>query len=410
MPAIVAPVSERRLYASHLRSTGAALSLLFILGACKEQVRPERPVPTVSVQSAVRGPLPYVVIANGQVEANRTVAVQSLVSGQLTRIAIAEGDEVREGQVLFEIDSRPYRAELERVQATLARDQATLVRARADSARFAALAKDGYATRQQLDQAFADATALAATVSADSASVARARLDLDNTVIRAPISGRTGQLLYRAGALVRASSDQLVTINELRPVLVRFPVPEKEFEEMRRRAGVDKPLSVTVTPNGADSTESIKGTLTFVDNQVDRQTGSVLLKARVANENRTLWPGQFVNVALQLNVEQDAVTIPIVAVVTTGSNSFVYVMEDRKAKRTVVKVGREFGDLVRIDSGLAGGEQVIVEGQTRLTDGSPVQLRGENSRPASSGGSRRAGDSALRSDSAGAPGAGGAKR
>lgn len=375
-------------------SSAVALSFLSVLGACKEQARPERPVPTVSVETAVKGPLPYIVNANGQVEANRTVAVQSLVSGQLTRIAIAEGDEVREGQVLFEIDSRPFRAELERVQATLARDQATLVRARADSARFASLAKDGYATRQQLDQAYADATALAATVSADSASVARARLDLENTVIRAPIAGRTGQLLYRAGALVRASSDQLVTINELKPVLVRFPVPEKEFEEMRRRAGVDKPLVVTVTPNGADSTERIKGTLTFVDNQVDRQTGSVLLKARVANENKTLWPGQFVNVALQLNVDQEAVTIPIVAVVTTGTNTFVYVKDGDKAKRTVVKVGREAGDVVRIDSGLVGGEQVITEGQTRLTDGATVKLRGDSPAPSGGKGNRQAGGKA----------------
>lgn len=345
------------------------------LGACKEQPRPQRPVPTVSVVTTKPVALPYLVTANGQVEANRTVAVQSLVNGQLTRVAIAEGDEVREGQVLFQIDPRPFRAEVERLQSTLARDEATLTRARGDSVRFAELAKDGYVTRQQLDQAFAEASAQAATVAAGRASLQRARLDLENTTVKAPISGRTGQLLYKAGSLVRASADQLVTINELRPVLVRFPVPERDFEELRSRAGLDKALAVKVMPNGNDSTKTVTGTLTFVDNQVDRATGSVLLKARVANEDRALWPGQFVTVQLQLSVDENAITLPSEAVVTSGTSTFVYLMENGKAKRQPVKVGRAMGTLVKIDSGLVGGEQVITEGQARLRDGAPVQLR-----------------------------------
>ncbi len=377
MSAIVSSTSMRRFLVESARVICASLLSLLLLGACKEQARPQRPVPTVSAEEAAKGPLPYIVTANGQVEPNRTVAVQSLVSGQLTRIAISEGDEVRQGQVLFEIDPRPFKAEVERVQATLARDEATLTRARADSARFAALAKDGYVTRQQLDQTFAEVSALAATVVAGRASLERAQLDLENTVVKAPIAGRTGQLLYKAGALVRASSDQLVTINELRPVLVRFPVPEKDFKEMRRRAGVDKPLAVEIRPSAEDSGKVIKGILTFVDNQVDRATGSVLLKARVANNDRALWPGQFVEVALELDVEPDVVTIPSEAVVNTGTSSFVYVLENGTARRTAVKVGRLAGAVVRIDSGLAGGEQVVTEGQTRLSDGARVQLRGD---------------------------------
>jgi multidrug efflux system membrane fusion protein len=311
--------------------------------------------------------------------------VQSLVSGQITRVAIAEGEEVNQGQVLFQIDPRPFKAEVERVQATLARDEATLSRSRADSARFAALAKDGYVTKQQLDQAFAEATALAATVAADRATLERARFDLENTTIKAPISGRTGQAPFRAGALVRASADPLVTINELRPILVRFPVPERDFEEMRRRAGIDKKLAVRVTPNGADSSQAITGTLTFVDNQVDRATGSVLLKALVANTDRALWPGQFVQVALQLNVDEDAITVPAPAVVTTGTSTFVYILDQGEAKRTVVKVGRQAGERLKIDSGLVGGEQVIIEGQTRLRDGAKVELRGARGAGDSSG-------------------------
>jgi multidrug efflux system membrane fusion protein len=252
------------------------------------------------------------------------------------------------------------------------------VSARADSTRFAALAKDGYITRQQLDQTFGQVNALAATVAAGRAAVEAARLDLDNATIRAPISGRTGQLAIRAGNIVRAQSEPpLVTINELTPVLVRFSVPEGDFEEMRRRAGLGKELRVQVTPGQeADSGRATTGVLTFVDNVVDRATGSVLLKARVENRDHQLWPGQFVQVGLELSVDQNAITIPTEAIVTNSNGSFLYVVDDSmRAIRTPVKVGRTVGLKVKIDSGLTGGERVVVEGQTRLTDGAKVQLR-----------------------------------
>lgn len=411
MSDIVAPAaSSRRLPIQRSAPSVAALALgpVVLLGACKDQPPPQRPVPTVAVTTTALAPLPYLVIANGQVEPNRTVAVQSLVSGQLTRVAIAEGDEVREGQVLFQIDPRPFAAEVDRLQSTLARDEATLARARSDSVRFDALAKDGYVTRQQLDQTFAEASALAATVAAGRASLQRAKLDLENTTVRAPISGRTGQLLFKGGSLVRASTDQLVTINELRPVLVRFPVPERDFEELRARAGLDKALAVKVMPSGADSTRAVTGTLTFVDNQVDRATGSVLLKAQVANTDRSLWPGQFVTVQLQLSVDENAITLPSEAVITSGTSTFVYLMEDGKAKRMPVKVGRAAGTLVKIDSGLVGGETVITEGQARLRDGAPVQLRKPAGAGGSGGGRNAAGSQATNGQAAATTGGQGA--
>ena len=367
------------------------------LQACKDPPRPQRASPVVSVKTVTTGPLPYIVVANGEVEANRTVAVQSLVSGMLTKVTIGEGDEVRAGQVLFQIDSRPFRAELDRVTGNLSRDEAQLVRARADSTRFAGLAKDGYVTKQQLDQTFAEVSALVATVAADRAAVQSAQLDLDNTTIRAPIAGRTGQLAIQEGNIVRAQADPpLITINELRPVLVRFSVPERDFAEMRNRAGLDKPLSVTVRPNVGDSTQHTTGTLSFINNVVDRATGSVLLKARVANERRNLWPGQFVTVGLELSVDSNAVTVPAEAVVTTASGTYVYVFQDGTAKRVNVKVGRQSANVVKLDSGLVGGEQVIVEGQNRLSDGAKVDLRtnaplnGGRGRGGRSGGSTEA--------------------
>ncbi len=371
------------------RYTGSLLLLpltLLAMVACKEPPRPQRASPVVSTTSAVRGPLPYIVVANGEVEPNRTVAVQSLVSGMITSVAIAEGDEVQQGQTILQIDSRPFKAELDRLSGTLARDEAQLARARSDSTRFAALAKDGYITKQQLDQAFADVSALSATVAAGRASLQRAQLDLENTTIRAPISGRTGQLAIQTGNLVRAQADPpLVRINELRPVLVRFSVPERDFAEMRSRAGLNKALTVTVRPNVGDSSLATTGTLTFIDNVVDRTTGSVLLKARVDNRDRSLWPGQFVTVGLQLSVDQDAVTVPAEAVVGSASGSFVYVFEGGSAKRVVIKAGRQTGGMVKVDSGLVGGEQVIIEGQNRLSDGAKVELRGSAPRAAGRG-------------------------
>ncbi len=354
--------------------------------ACKEPPRPQRPVPVVSTTTALKGSLPYIVVASGEVEPNRTVAVQSLVSGMITSVAIAEGDEVREGQTILQIDSRPFKAELDRLRGTLARDEAQLARARGDSTRFAGLAKDGYITKQQLDQAFADVSALSATVAAGAASLQRAQLDLENTTIRAPISGRTGQLAIQAGNLVRAQADPpLVTINELRPVLVRFSVPERDFAEMRSRAGLNRPLTVTVRPNVGDSTRRTTGTLTFINNVVDRTTGSVLLKARVENADRSLWPGQFVTVGLQLSIDANAITVPAEAVVTSASGSFVYIVEDGKATRVGVKIGRQSGGALKIDSGLVGGEQVVIEGQNRLSDGAKVELRSALPRPSGRG-------------------------
>ncbi len=394
MPDNVIPQRFARRFATDPSRRLFALSsvALLALAACKEPQRPPRPAPVVSTMTATKGPLPFIVSANGQIEPNRTVAVQSLVSGMLTRVAIAEGDEVAQGQVLFQIDSRPFRAELDRLQSTLARDQATLVRARGDSVRFAGLAKDGYVTRQQLEQTFAEASALAATVAAGKASLERARLDLENTTIKAPISGRTGQIMLRVGSLVRAQADPaLLTINELQPVLVRFAVPEQAFEEMRRRSGLDQALLVNIVPNVGDSSQKITGTLIFIDNAVDRATGTVLLKARVPNADRSLWPGRFVSVGLELSVDQDAITVPSEAVVTTTNGAFVYVVEEGKAKRVVVKVGRPAGTLVKLDSGLVGGEQVIIEGQNRLQDGAKVELRGSLSKGGPSGAGRKRG-------------------
>ncbi len=347
------------------------------VSACKEPPPPQRPAPVVAVTVAERGPLPYIVSANGEVEPNRFVSVQSQVTGQLLRVAFAEGDDVREGQVLFEIDQRPFQAELDRTRGVLARDEAQLARMRTDSARYETLVRDGYVTREQYDQIQGDLRALAATVSADRAAVERAQFDLSNATVRAPISGRTGQLAFREGNVVRAQSDMaLVTINEVRPVLVRFAVPESDFAELRARAGVGRPLPVRIRPTSGDTSRVISGVLAFVDNAIDRSTGAVTLKARVPNADGALWPGQFVQVALELAIDPDVVTVPANAVVSAGSGMFVFTVDaDGKARRVPVTLGRQTGDRALVTAGLSGGERVIVDGQQRIADGVTVQVR-----------------------------------
>lgn len=348
-----------------------------LLTACKDAPPPTRPSPVVAVETVQRGDLPYLVLANGEVEPNRFVAVQAQVTGLLTRVAFAEGDDVREGQVLFEIDPRPFRAELERVEGVLARDEAQLARARTDSTRYATLARDGYVTREQFDQILAELRALTATVAADRASADRARFELSNATVRAPISGRTGRLTFREGNLVRALGEQpLVTINEVRPVLVRFAVPEADFAELRARGGVDRPLPVRIRPAVGDTARRIEGVLAFVDNAVDRSTGAVTLKARVANSDGALWPGQFVQVALELDIDRDVVSVPSQAVVQVAATTFVFTVgQDGTARRVPVTLGRQAGQRVVIASGLQGGEQLVVGGQERVADGMKVQVR-----------------------------------
>ena len=368
--------------------------LLFVLGACKEAPPPQRPAPVVAVEEARRRDVPYLVQANGEVEPNRFVAVQSQVSGVLTRVAFAEGDEVRAGQLLFEIDARPFQSELERAQGVLARDEAQLSRVRADSARYETLARDGYVTREQYDQLLADVRALTATVSADRAAVERARFDLGNATVRAPIGGKTGRLSFREGNVVRALAEPaLVTINEVQPVLVRFAIPEADFAELRTRAGVNRELPVRVRPNTGDTARTIDGVLAFIDNTIDRATGAVTLKARIANADRALWPGQFVQVSLELAVDSSVVTVPAPAVLTSGGNAFVLtVSPDGKAQRVPVRVGRTSGGRTVIAEGLAGGERIIVDGQQRVADGATVQVRGDAPPPNSTRNDR--GDSA----------------
>ncbi|HEX5437084.1 MAG TPA: efflux RND transporter periplasmic adaptor subunit [Gemmatimonadaceae bacterium] len=347
-----------------------------LLAGCSQKKPDPHPRVSVAVAPVAQAAVPYDIQAHGVVEPLQTVAVESQVNGILTDVSFAEGEEVHVGQVLFRIDPRPYQAALAQARATLAKDVVQARNAARDAARYQALVKKDYVTQSQAGQAQATAAALAASVKADSAAVESARLDVDYTTIRAPISGRTGSLLVHRGNLVKAAgSTPLVVINQIRPILVRFAVPQRDFPDIQRySAGTTLP--VRATPGEDSSAAPVRGTLAFVDNAVDTVTGTVMLKARFANAGGALWPGQFVNVDLQLFVQQNALVVPSQAVMAGQDGSYVFVIDQEgTAQQHPVTVGRTVGNSVIIAKGVRAGERVVTDGQSRLAPGAKVDIR-----------------------------------
>jgi multidrug efflux system membrane fusion protein len=339
---------------------------------------PEQKVPPVPVElaavSAISAPL--TVESNGVVEPTQTVTIQGQVTGTIQQIGFQEGDDVQAGQTLFQLDPRPFEATLRQAEATLARDEATAASAQRDADRYKALAEKDYVTKSQADQQISASEAAQATVQASRAAVENARINLGYTTIKAPISGRTGRLLVKAGNLVKANTDPLVVINTLHPVLVRFPVLQRDFPALQRRfAKGNVPVRVTTADSGKVAEA---GTLAFLDNAVDSLTGTVTAKARFENQSNALWPGEYVRVSVELNVQPNATAIPTRALLAGQEGNYVFVVgNDRVAKVRPVTPGRVVGSYTTVDKGLALGEQVVVDGQSRLTPNAHVDLKSD---------------------------------
>jgi multidrug efflux system membrane fusion protein len=349
--------------------------VLLLLAGCREETAPPPAAVPVTVGTAERREVPFELAATGTVEPLQTVAVQPQVSGPLVQIAFTEGQDVRKGQILFQIDPRPFQAALARAQAILARDRAQAANAEQEAKRYAELAEREYVTAQQYDQARTTAAAAAATLAGSEAAVSEARLNLQYATIRAPIAGRTGSLRVRVGNLVRASDTQpLVTINQIRPILVRFAVPAANLPLIQRYR--EDKLVVQAEPVGGGTAS--EGTLAFVDNAVDTTTGTILLKGIFPNTDGSLWPGEFVNVRLRLYVDRDALTVPARAVVSGQQGSYVFVVQrDSSAVTRPVQVDRTIGDLAIVSGEIQPGDRVVTDGQLRLRQGSKVQVKGE---------------------------------
>lgn len=349
--------------------------LLIAVGCAKAPPEKAQTVP-VKVAQATQISAPLTIEANGVVEPLQTVQVQAQVGGTLQTVEFKEGDDVRAGQVLFRIDPRPFQTALRQAEATLARDQAQAASAQRDADRYKALVAKDYVTKSQADQAQASAEALQATVQADKAAVDNAKLNLGYTTITAPISGRTGRLLVKAGNLVKPQGEPLVVINQLRPIMVRFPVLQKDFPTLQRRSLHGAVPVRVVTADSGKVDEA--GALAFLDNAVDSLTGTVTAKARFENQNDGLWPGEYVRVNVELDVQSGITAIPTSAVLAGQDGNYVFVIKGDSAVVQPVTTGRAVGDLTTIDKGITPGERVVVDGQSRLTPNAHVDVKSAN--------------------------------
>ena len=350
------------------------LLLLPALLACgkAEPGPPPRPPVPVTVAEASRQAAPLEIAAVGTVESKSTVEIRSRVGGEVMRVHFEEGDEVRSGEVLFTIDPRLLGIALSEAQSRVARDRVLADNAARQAARYAELVQKDFVTKEQYDAAEAEARSLKAVLDADEATVDNARQLLSYSTIRAPMSGRTGALLVHVGSMVKANDDTLVLLNQMAPIDVRFPIPQQYLGDVRRRAAAGE-LQVAVRSSDGSSRA---GALTFVDNAIDPTTGSIQLKATLDNGDRSLWPGELVNVVLALGDEQ-AVVAPESAVQSGQQGDYVFVVKpDQTVESRPVKVARTLGERVVIAEGLEGGETVVTDGQLRLVPGAKVVVKG----------------------------------
>jgi multidrug efflux system membrane fusion protein len=332
------------------------------------------PLVPVLAAEAARQTVAVRISTIGTVQAEATVAVKSRIEGHLLEARFREGQAVRKDDLLFRIDPRPIEAQLRQAEANVARDRANLERAAADLKRSEDLTRRGIAPQQKLDEAKAAVAALEATLKADQAAAEFARLHLGYTDIPAPIDGRTGSLLVHPGNLVKANDVALVVINQTRPIQVAFAVPERHLNEITARLA-RTPLAVTATvPETAGPPAG--GEVVFVNNAVDPATGTIQVKARFANEDERLVPGQFVNVALTLREIPDAVVVPAPAIQVGQKGPFVFVIgDDRAAQMRPVRLGPLVDGLQVVQEGVSPGERVVTDGHVRLFPGARVEVR-----------------------------------
>jgi multidrug efflux system membrane fusion protein len=319
---------------------------------------------------------PIIVRGLGTVEAFNTVTVKSRVDGNIEKIGYQEGQYVHKGDLLVQIDPRPYQAQLEQAEANKAKDQANLENAQRDLARYAALLKTNLAvTQQQYQTQQATVAQLQATVQADQAQIDAAKLNVAYSSITSPIDGITGLRLVDIGNLVQASAaTPLVVVTQIKPIYVTFTIPERDLDRVRQ--AMAKHALTVLAFNGADNQQLSQGILKVVNNTVDQNTGMVTLKAEFANQDAALWPGEFVNAHLELDVVKNGVTVPASAVLMGPSGSFVYLIEPNSTVKPqpVTTTDVENG-IALIGKDLKAGDKVVATGQTGLAPGVKVAVK-----------------------------------
>ena len=322
----------------------------------------------VSVEPAQQQSVPVRVQAIGNVEPILTVALKARVDGQIIAVNFKEGQEVRKGEVLFRIDPRPFEAALRQAEAAVLRDAASRQHARNQEKRYQELLEKNFISKDAYAQFATNADTADATYRASQAALENARLNLEYCTIASPIDGFVGRALLQIGNMVKANDvNALVVINQIRPIYVSFAVPEQTLPTIRTYFAAG-PLAVDAMFAGASAPP--QGRLIFIDNAVDPSTGTIKLRAQFENRDAALWPGQFVNVALKLYEQADAILVPSRAVQTGPDGQYVFVVKpDATVELRDVKVARTEGDDAVVATGLEAGDKVVVAGQLRLAPG-----------------------------------------
>lgn len=358
----------------------AMLSATLFLGACSRSEHQNQPgkgregaaVP-VMVTNALAADIPQQLSAIGTVQAYSTVSVKSQIQGVLARVGFKQGDEVREGDLIFMIDPRPYEAARDQAAANLARDKALLAKAEADYRRDSDLLTNNIISSADFDQDRANVDSLKATIAADEAAITNAEVQLSFCYIKSPINGRIGTLLVNQGNVVKSVDTVLAVINQIKPIYVDFSIPEQHLPTVRDHM-TEGQLKVEATIPGYPGRHA-EGRLLLINNQVDATTGTILLRAEFANTDEMLWPGQFVNAALTLSVERGVVVVPSAAIQLGQEGRYVCVAKpDDTVEIRVVDLGSVYGQATVVKKGLQTGERVITSGQLRLIAGSKVKV------------------------------------
>jgi multidrug efflux system membrane fusion protein len=335
----------------------------------------QRVVP-VKIGEVLQQNVPVQINAIGNVEAYNTVSVKALVGGEVTAVHFREGQDVKKGNLLFQIDPRPYDAALKQAEGALARDVAQAKNAEEQAKRYEILVQKDYVSRDQYDQLRANADALAAAVQADKANVENSRLQLAYCTIRSPIDGRVGSVLINKGNVIKANDLTMVTINKIAPIYVTFSVPEQNLSDIKKYMAGGSLKVEAIIPG--DEKRPAQGVLTFVNNAVDTTTGTIQLKGTFENKDRRLWPGQFVNVALTLLTQRNAVVMPSAALQAGQQGQYVFVVKpDFTVESRPVTVARTYGDLAVVSQGVQSGEKVVTDGQLQLIPGAHVEIKNE---------------------------------
>ncbi|GBD39437.1 Multidrug resistance protein MdtA [bacterium HR37] len=358
-----------------LKASIAILTTLLL--ACSsghtQQTQKEQRIP-VKVATAIEKDVPVQINTIGHVEAFSSVSVKSQVAGELAHVYFKEGQMVKNGELMFVIDPRPFEAALKQAEANLARDIAQMKKAEVDARRYTDLLKKGIVSKQEYDQFITNLEVLRSTVKADRAAVENAKLQLEYCYIRSPITGRIGELLVDQGNVVKDKDTVLAVINQTKPIYVKFSVPEQELPSIRKYMAIGDLKVEARVPS--DESHKATGHLSFINNEVDSETGTITLKAVFPNEDEYLWPGQFVDVTLTLTTQPNAVVVPSQSIQTGQEGYHVFIVKPDltvEPRPVVLGASTNHNETV-IVKGIHPGEKVVVEGQLQLAPGIKVEI------------------------------------